>query len=316
MRRELSVAVAIVMLGGVLAVYAPSYFSLENLRDLFLVNAPVLLVALGTTLVILTGEIDVSAGSAFAVCSITAGVTAKLGLPTPLVIVTACLCGAVLGSLNGVLVAYARIPSIVVTLATMVAFRDGLRWLTQGAWIDALPQTFQWLGVSQTAFPIVVGVGVLGVVTCTGWTLQRLVMGRAVYATGSNSEGARLLGINPRLVKLCVFGVAGVLTGLGAIVNSTRFSQIPTNTGLGLEMKVIAAVVVGGVAITGGRGTITGTVLGVMLLGAVGPALTFLGVAAQWEHALQGAIILVAVALDAAPLANRRSASREASVGV
>src|SRR6185312_14533024 len=105
----------------------------------------------------------------------------------------------------------------------------------------------------------------------------------------------RLAGFDTRLVKFSVMAAGGCLTGLAALLNSVRFNQIPTNTGLGLEMKVIAAVVVGGTAITGGRGSFTGTLLGVILLGAVGPALTFLGVSAQWERALQGAIILAAV---------------------
>jgi len=316
MQRESSVAVAIALLGAALAVYAPQYFSFENLRDLFLVNAPVLFVALGATLVVLTGEIDISVGSAFAVCSVAAGVAAKAGWPIPLAALLACSCGAALGVLNGALVAYARMPSIVVSLATMVAYRDALRWVTQGAWIEALPPAFQWLGTSQAAFPAVVGAGVVTLVASAGWAMHNLGVGRAVYATGSNVEGARLVGINTRLVKLAGFAIGGTLTGLGAVVNSARFNQIPTNTGLGLEMKVIAAVVVGGTAITGGRGTFTGTVLGVVLLGAIGPALTFFGVAAQWERALQGAIILIAVAFDAVPIWRRSSASRGAAVGV
>jgi len=116
-------------------------------------------------------------------------------------------------------------------------------------------------------------------------------------------------------VTLSVFAFAGGFTGLAAILNGVRFNQIPTNAGLGLEMKVIAAVVVGGTAITGGRGTIVGTVLGVVLLGIIGPALTFLGVSAYWERALQGAIILAAVALDAlrvAPRLHPRAAARAA----
>jgi rhamnose transport system permease protein len=124
--------------------------------------------------------------------------------------------------------------------------------------------------------------------------------GRAIYATGSNPNAARLAGFDTAFVKLSVFGVAGALTGLAALLNSVRFNQIPSNTGLGLEMKVIAAVVVGGTAIAGGRGTVAGTVLGVVLLGALGPALTFMGVSAYWERAIQGVIILATVAVDAA----------------
>ena len=122
---------------------------------------------------------------------------------------------------------------------------------------------------------------------------------RVVLRSGSNREAARLAGFDTAFVTFAVFVVAGALTGLAAVLNSVRFNQIPSNAGLGLELKVIAAVVVGGTAITGGRGTIGGTLLGVVLLGAVGPALTFLGVSAYWERAIQGAIILAAVAIDA-----------------
>jgi len=300
MRREWSVALAIVALAAVLAVAAPSFFSAENLRDLFLVNLPVLVAATGATLVIISGEIDISVGSAFAVCGITAGVAAKAGLPAAAAGLAACAAGAALGALNGALVAYARIPSIVVTLATMVALRDGLRWATQGAWVENLPPRFQWLGLSQASFPIAAGIAAALLVLATAWSLRNLSAGRAVYATGSSAEAARLASIDTARVKLSVFMLAGALTGLAALLNSVRFNQIPTNTGLGLEMKVIAAVVVGGAAITGGRGTVAGTVLGVVLLGAIGPALTFLGVSAQWERAVQGGIILAAVTFDAA----------------
>ena len=139
----------------------------------------------------------------------------------------------------------------------------------------------------------------------TAWVMRNIAAGRAVYATGSNEDAARLAGFNAARIKLAVFVAAGAFTGLAALLNSVRFNQIPSNAGLGLEMKVIAAVIVGGAAIRGGEGSFTGTLLGVVLLGALGPALTFLGVSAYWERALQGAIILAAVAIDA--LRERRS---------
>ena len=298
-RRELSVALAIAALALVLAVVAPGYFAPDNLRDLFLANMPVLVVALGMTLVILTGHIDISVGSVFAICSVAAGLLAKAGLGVPLVAAAVCLLGAALGGLNGALVAYVRIPSIVVTLATLVALRDGLRWVTQGAWVQDLPAGFQWLGLSQGTYPFVALAIVATAQVSVGWGLRNLAAGRAVYAVGSNPEAARLAGLRVQLVTFLVFAAAGSLTGLAALLNSVRFNQIPSNAGLGLEMKVIAAVVVGGTAITGGRGNAAGTLLGVVLLAAIGPALTFLGVSAYWERAIQGAIILTAVAADA-----------------
>jgi rhamnose transport system permease protein len=306
-RRELSVAVVIVALAAVLGAVAPGYFAGGNLRDLLLANAPVLVAALGATLVVLAGQIDISVGSVFAICGVMAGVLAKAGLPVAAAVLGACLIGAALGALNGALVAYARIPSIVVTLATMVALRDGLRWVTQGAWVQDLPAQFQWLGFAQATYPWLSAALTLGLVIAIAWGLRHVAAGRALYATGSNREAARLAGIDTRAITWAVFTAAGALTGLAAVLNAVRFNQIPPNAGLGLEMRVIAAVVVGGTAITGGRGTVTGTVLGVILLGGLSPALTFLGVTAHWERAVQGLIILAAVAIDAVRLRHRHA---------
>jgi rhamnose transport system permease protein len=297
--REISVAGAILVLCGALALTRPEYFSRANLTDLFLTNAPVLIVALGMTLVVLAGEIDISVGSVFAIASVIAGVAAESGLPPALAALAACAGGALFGCLNGTLVAYVRIPSIVATLAAMIALRDGLRWSTQGAWIENLPSGFQWMGLSQPSYPLLMLLIAAGLSAGIAWSLKNLPAGRVIYATGSNEEAARLAGIDARAVKLWVFTALGALTGLAAALNSVRFNQIPTNTGLGLEMKVIAAVVVGGAAVTGGSGSVLGTVLGVALLGAIGPALTFLGVNAYWERSLQGGIILAAIVIDA-----------------
>jgi rhamnose transport system permease protein len=298
-RREASIAIVVVVVALLLAVMAPGYFAPDNLGDLFLGNMPVLIAALGTTLVILTGNIDISVGSVFAICGVVAGVVAKGGAPIGLAGLAACAAGAALGGLNGALVAYLRIPSIVVTLAAMVAWRDGLRWATQGEWVQNLPPGFQWFGLAQSEYPIVACAMVVLLQVAMGWGTRHLAAGRAVYATGSNEAAARLAGLDTARVKFAVFAVAGALTGLAALLNSVRFNQIPSNAGVGLEMKVVAAAVVGGAAIRGGQGTFAGTLLGVVLLGATGPALTFLGVSAYWERALHGAIILAAVALDA-----------------
>ena len=298
-RREASVAVAIAALAAVVLLRAPAFFAPGNLLDLFLANAPVLIAALGATLVILTGQIDISVGSVFAVCAVVSGVAAKADVPLPFVVLLACAVGGLLGALNGALAAYVRIPSIVVTLATMIVLREALRWATEGAWIQDLPGNYQWLGTGPETYPLVLAAVAALLHVALTWGLRGVAAGRAVYATGSSADAARLAGIRTREVVFWVFVLAGALAGLAALLNSVRFNQIPSNTGLGLEMKVIAAVVVGGTAITGGRGSLTGTILGVVLLGAIGPALTFLGVSAYWERAVQGAIILTAVAIDA-----------------
>jgi len=298
-RRERSVAVAIAALAAVLAVARPAYFSPENLVDLLLSNLGVMTTAIGTTLVILTGEIDISVGSVFAICSVVAGVAAVHGAPIAASALAACAAGAALGLLNGLLVAAAGIPSIVVTLATMIALRDALRWATQGEWVAGLPDGFQWLGLTQRSYPLAATIVVALLACAAWWMLGYSFPGRAIHAVGSNADAARLAGIRTSRVTCAVFVAGGLLTGIGAVLNAVRFHQIPSNGGIGLEMKVVAAVVVGGAAVTGGRGTIAGTALGVVLLGAIGPALTFLGVSAYWERALQGAIILAAVGGDA-----------------
>jgi rhamnose transport system permease protein len=300
-RREVSIALAIALLWIVVAVAAPGFFAAANLRDVLMANMPVLITALGMTLVILTGQIDISVGSQFAICGVAAGLVAKTGLPLPAVACTVLLVGAGLGAINGTLVAYVRIPSIVVTLASMVALRDGLRWATEGAWVENLPRSFQWFGLTLTASEVVTTSIAVALFAATAWGLRNLAAGRAVYAVGSNENAARLAGIDAGRATFWVFAIAGALTGLAAMLNAARFNQIPSNAGLGMEMKVIAAVVVGGTAIRGGRGTVAGTLLGVILLGTIGPALTFLGVGAYWEKAIQGAIILAAVAAEAWP---------------
>jgi rhamnose transport system permease protein len=306
-RRELGVAGALALLLAVLAVVAPSFFRPENLRDLLVANAPVLVAAVGMTLVILARQIDISIGSQFAICGVAAGLLAKTGLPMPLVTAGAVAAGAAMGALNGALVAGLGLPAIVVTLATMVVLREGLRWRTEGVWIQDLPERFQWFGLGQASGRVAIVVAALAVFALGAWTLGRVAAGRAVYAAGSDPEAARLVGIHPRRVVFAAFVSMGALTGLAAVLTSIQFIDVQTSAGVGLEMKVIAAVVVGGVAISGGRGTLAGTLLGVTLLGTIGPALTFLGTQAYWERALQGAVILLAVGTDALPGLMRRS---------
>jgi rhamnose transport system permease protein len=297
-KRETSAALAYVGLLLLLAVLAPSFFSASNWRDLIMNNAPVLIVAIGMTLVILVAEIDISVGLQFAVCSVAAGWIVKTGMPAIPLVFCVLGIGAILGAMNGVLVAQLRLPSIIVTLATLAAWRDGLLWLTQGAWIQGLPNNFQWFGLSQTEGEFVVATASLVILLLFTWALRNLGVGRAIYAVGSDHEAARLAGIASSKIVLGVFITMGALTALAAFLNAVRFSSIPSNSGLGLELKAIAAVVVGGTAISGGRGSLVGTLIGTALLGTIGTALTFLGINPFWEKAIQGAIILTALSSD------------------
>jgi rhamnose transport system permease protein len=290
---------ALVALLLVLAAAAPAFFDPANLRDLLLAAAPVIVAAVGMTLVVLTRQIDISIGSQLAVCAVIAGVLAKSGLPVALAGLGAVAAGALIGSVNGLLVARLGLPSIVVTLAMMVGLRETLRWITEGIWVRELPSDFQWMGLGQDAGRFVIPALALGVWAASSWIMRYTSGGRAVYATGSDAEAARLAGMRPKQVVFWVFVAMGALTGLAALLSAIQFIDVQTNSGVGFELRVIAAVVVGGTSIAGGRGSLTGSLLGVILLSTLGPALVFLGSQAYWDRALQGLIILAAVTVDA-----------------
>jgi rhamnose transport system permease protein len=297
--REWPGLIILALLYAFLAFSAPQFYGSENLRDLAMASVPVLLVATGMTLVIIIGEIDISVGSLFGICAVVCGALAKLGLPMIVLPIAALAAGSLIGAANGALVSFVKAPSIVVTLATMVAGREALRWITGGAWLEGLPANFQWFGLGQQ-----VGQGMIIALTLVifaglWWASQRVWAFRAVYATGSDAEAARLAGISTGSVKFWVFVLMGAFTGIASLLNAVRFSDVPANGGINLELKTIAAVVVGGTSITGGRGSLPGTLIGVLLLGSIEPALTFLGINPYWEKAIQGALILGTVLVDA-----------------
>ena len=308
-RRELSVAMAFALLLVGLAIAAPRFFRSDSLRAFVVSTAPILVAAVGMTLVILCRQIDISVGSIFSICGVVGGLLAEAGLPTAFVGLGTLMAGGGLGAINGALVAGLGLPSIVVTLATLVIGRESLRYMREGEFVRNLPAGFQWFGVGQAAGQwLVVSIALL-VFAAFAWGLRHLAAGRAVYATGSDPEAARLAGIRPHRVVFGVFVVMGALAGLAALLSAVRFPDVDPNAGQGLELQVIAAVVVGGVSVSGGRGTLIGSLIGVALLGSIGPALVFLGASLpaglewlgkpQWEKAIQGLIILLAVASDA-----------------
>ncbi|MSU72508.1 MAG: ABC transporter permease [Opitutus sp.] len=295
--RELSVAAALLLVLAALAVFAPAFFQPQPLLSLLTREAPALVVACGMTLVIISRQIDISVGSQFSICSVVAGLLAATGWPVALVLPASIALGATLGAINGVLIAGLGLPSIVVTLATMVTLRQGLNLVRQGEFVN-LPDTFQWFGLSQAAGQLLLVGAALAVLVALGLALRHLSAGRFVYAIGSDEEAARLAGIRPRLGTFLVFVVMGVLVGLAAMMNVVQSPQVQPLTGTGLELKVIAAVVVGGVAISGGRGNLWGAFAGLLLLACVSPALIHLRIEAYWEKAIQGGIILCAVVAD------------------
>jgi rhamnose transport system permease protein len=293
-QRELSVALALatVLLG--LALFAPSFYQLNPLLSLAAREAPTLIVTCAMALVIISRQIDISIGSQFAVCSLCSGLLFASNWPLVLVLPAAAITGLLLGTINGLLVAGLRLPSIVVTLATMVTWREALRWQRQGQFVN-LPSDTQWFGLGQIQgqMVIILVAGAILAAVCLG--AKFLNVGRFVYATGSNSEAARLAGLRPRLITFSTFVLMGVLTGTAAVFNAVQSPQVDPKAGTGLEIKAIASVVVGGVSISGGRGYVWSAALGLILLACTSPALTHLHLQAYWERALQGAIILLAV---------------------
>lgn len=302
--RELTIAAALLLMLLALAVFAPAFYQRQPLLSLLTREAPVLIIACGMALVIIARQIDISVGSQFSVCCVCAGWLASLHWPMVAVLPATIAAGALLGVLNGALVAGLGLPSIVVTLATMVALREGLQWARQGVWVD-LPDGVQWFGLNQASGQLMIMGAALLLLAVLAWTLKHLAAGRFLYAVGSDAEAARLAGIRPRLGTFLTFILLGALTGLAATLNIAQSPQVAPNCGTGLELRTIAAVVVGGVAISGGRGNLWGVFAGLLLLACINPALTHLHVEAYWEKAIQGAIILLAVVADG--VRNRRS---------
>ncbi len=295
--RELSGAGALGILLIVLAILAPSFYTPQPLLSLAATASVSLVVACGMALVIISRQIDISVGSMFAVCSVCAGLLAAMHWPLVTVIVASILIGAIFGAFNGALVAGLGLPSIVVTLATMVTWQEGLRWLRQGEFVN-LPESMQWFGLSQKLGQWVLVGGALMILILLALVMKHFSAGRFIYAVGSDAEVARLSGIRPKLTTFLIFVFMGALVGLAAIMNVVQSPQVDPQSGSGLELKVIAAVVVGGVAISGGRGNLWGVFAGLLLLACISPALTHLHIEAYWEKAIQGVIILLAVVAE------------------
>lgn len=296
--RELSVTGALTLVLVALAIAAPAFYQPQPLLTLITSQvAPTLVVACGMSLVIIARQIDISVGSAFAICGVCGGLFLNHGLPIAVALPAAILIGALLGACNGALIAGLGLPSIVVTLATMVTWREALRWLRQGVYVN-IGASGQWFGLSQAAGQWTVIVVALAIMLTLAIVMKHLAVGRFVYAVGTDAEAARLAGIQPRKVTFFTFVFIGALTGLASMMTAVQSPQVDPTAGTGLELRTIAAVVVGGVSISGGRGNLWGVLAGLLLLSSINPALTYLGVSAFWEKAIQGAIILLAVVAD------------------
>jgi len=296
-QQEGLVGAAIVALSLVIGLVNPEFFNSANLSDILVNTGYVAVAAVGMTMVIVSGGIDISVGSILGVCATIAGKLAVSGTPVPLAFLAAILAGGALGLLNGALIAYARIPPIVATLGTLSILRGGLILVTQGEWIMNMPNEFFISQRSLLGVPIPIWIMI--VVVALGWFWMRYTPGgRALYAVGGNRDAARLSGIGPRRVTLQVYTVNGLLVGIAAVLYAAKFTTIQSNAGLGFELSVITAAVVGGVSILGGTGSVLGALLGAILINVIGTGAVFLRISPFWLQTVQGGLILLTVLLD------------------
>lgn len=291
----------------VVSIMNPAFASFANGRDLLVNISPVIIVACGMTILIITGEIDVSVGSLLGLLGAVMGLLASpshADLPLAAVIAITFASGIAMGLLNGVLVVFGRVPSIIATLGAMTILRGATELLMGGAWITDLPDNLRYLG---TGTP-------LGVPVCLWAALAAIVLavlflgttrpGLWTYAVGGNLHAAQLSRVPTRLTRLLAFAVLGFLTALAALVSIPQQSVIESGIGVGFELSVITAVVVGGASIRGGSGGIIGTLIAALLLGSIRTGLIFVNLgesAVYWERAIQGGFILAAVLSDVLP---------------
>jgi rhamnose transport system permease protein len=253
--------------------------------------------AIGMTMIILCGHIDISIGAALGVCATVAGKLAVAGVPLAIVFPATILAGGIVGLINGLLVAYGRIPAIVTTLGMASILKGSLILSTGGRWIYGLPPGFAISRTLLLGIPVPIFTLILFGVAFALW-LKYSAKGRELYAVGGNAEAARLSGISERQVTIQVFIMNGLLVGLAAILYATNFTAIQSNVAPGFELTVITAAVIGGVSILGGTGNVVGALLGALLLQTIGTALVFLHIRAEWFLTVQGSLILLTILLD------------------
>ncbi len=299
--RELLLAAVILIIGIIVTTITPAFFSVINITSILYGNAIMGIMAIGMMMVITTANVDISVGSIFAVCNMicAAFVKATGGTQSVLAIIIAMAVGCCLGLFNGLLVAKLNIPAIVVTLGSMNIMRGAIYYLTDGAWIDGLTGPFvkvasrRILGVQEAVWIWV------AVIIITYFILYRTRVGRNVLAVGGNVEAATRVGISKTKTYLFAFGYLGALVGLGGALSAAKLKIAQPSNGIGYEMQLIAAAVIGGTEFSGGVASIAGTVLGVLLLGVIDNALVLAKVPVYWQDLATGIIIVLAVASDA-----------------
>jgi rhamnose transport system permease protein len=302
--REAGIIIFILILAALVSVRNPAFLSPANFRDILLNISILMIVALAQMMVIITRGIDLSVGSMIGLTAMMVSFTivAFPGMPSVLALPLGMLLGAILGGLNGLIIAYGGVPPIIATLGTLSIYRGLIFLYSGGQWINAfeMPPDFKELakgtplGVPNLIlFAIVVAVAVF-------LFLKYTRTGRDIYAVGSNPDAARFAGIQTQRIIFMVFMISGLLCGLAGVLWASRFEAAQTNTALGFELQTVAAPVVGGVNIFGGSGSVLGVGLGAFLLGIINNALTLVKISPFWQLAVQGLLILLAVIADAA----------------
>ncbi|MDA1358399.1 ABC transporter permease [Glycomyces luteolus] len=303
--RSREAAVALVLLAAVVltALKSESFvFSADGWRNLLVTPSMLVILAVGQTAVIITRNVDLSVGS---VLGLTAYMTGRIfieapGTPIVAVVAAAIGLGAVLGLVNGVVVAVAKVPALVVTLGTLYIYRGVFLTWAGSDRINAsdLPDDFLALGNAQIASVPVLSIAALAVLIAVGYHLYYSRGGREMYAIGSDPDAARLYGLPVTRRVIGAFVLSGALAGLAGVVYAVRYGTVSSGAGLGIELEAVGAAVIGGVAIFGGSGTVWGAAIGAALLVTINRALPVVGISDFWQRAVVGGLILAAIVLD------------------
>ncbi|WP_066189567.1 ABC transporter permease subunit [Gracilibacillus timonensis] len=294
---EMLTFLGFILLCIVFSVASSEFLTGTNISNIFRQVSINGIMAVGMTFVILTGGIDLSVGSVMAFSgTIMAGLMINSGLPPILAILLGILLGAAIGYINGVFVAYAKIPAIIVTLAMMEIARGAALLYTGGYPLSGLSDSFTFLGRGYLFGIIPMPVVIMAIVFLIAYLiLNHLPLGRYIYALGGNEEAVRLSGIKVKRIKAFVYLISGITASISGLIMTSRLASGQPNAGVGYELDAIAAVVLGGTAISGGRGHIFGTLLGALLLGVLSNGLNLLGVSPYVQRVLKGAIIIGAI---------------------
>ncbi|APZ33242.1 ATPase [Microbacterium aurum] len=301
--REFGILVALALVVIAATAKNPSFlFSTDGWRDLLLTPSILVLVAVGQAIVIITRNVDLSVGS---VMGLSAYLTGRLfidipSLPIPVVVLFAVIFGGVLGLINGALVAFARVPAMVITLGTLYAYRGiNVMWAGSSR-VNAsdMPKDFLALGTGQILTIPILAIVAFVVLAAAAWYMRNTRGGREYYAIGSDPAAAELYGLKVTRRILTAFILSGALAGLAGVFYAARYGSVSSQAGAGWELDAVGAAVIGGVAITGGVGTVWGAAIGAVLLMTINRALPILGIPDFWQRAVVGALIIGAIVLD------------------